>query len=559
MTSSLFADIGIILIAATIFGIFARFLKQPMILGYMLAGILIGPLGMRLVTNYENILLLSELGIAFLLFVVGLELDLKRLKDLGFVSVVTGVGQIVFTFIFGYLILSMMGFDALVSFYVSLALTLSSTVIIVKLLSDKKKLDTLHGRIALGILLVQDFFAVIALSVLSGATDLSPIVISWQVLKGITLLGIGLFLGVYVLKGIFKPIAKNTELLFLAAVTWCFAFAMGSTAWGFSMAIGAFVAGISLANLPYNVEIISRTKSLQDFFTTIFFVTLGMQITLAGISMFALPMIVLSLFVLFGNAIIVMLIMSLLGFKSRPAFLTGITIAQISEFSLILGIMGVHAGIIHPVVNSMIAVIALITFTVSSYMISYDTKLYSKLSKILKPFEKLNMRKVQYGGMTPTSYEIVLCGADKIGHSIIHALQKLGKTLLVVDFNPDTIKNLSRNKVPAIYGDIGDTEFLNHINLRKAEMVISTIQNKEDTLLLLQKTRKANKKAKIIVTALDSEEALEYYQRGADYVLIPNLVGGDHLSMILENNMQKKSFNKLRNAHISRLHKHERY
>ncbi len=559
MTASLFTDIGVILIAATLLGLLARRFKQPLLLGYMLAGLLIGPIGLRLVTNYDNILLLSELGIAFLLFVVGLELDVRKLKDLGFVSLATGIGQVVFTFIVGYFLLTLLGFSSVVSFYVSVALTLSSTVVIIKLLSDKKELGTLHGRIALGILLVQDFVAVIALSVLSGTIGFTPLLIAWQALKGIVLFGIGLVLGVYVLRKVFKPIAKNTELLFLAAIAWCFAFAMGATALGFSVAIGAFVAGVSLASLPYTVEIESRTKSLRDFFTTIFFVTLGMQLTLTGFTLYAGPMLLLSAFVLAGNPLIVITIMSMLGFKARPSFLTGITIAQISEFSLVMSIMGVHAGIISPAINSMIAMIALITFTVSSYMISYDHDVYQFFKKAIKPFEKLNRRKLVYGSLPKRHHQVVLCGANRIGHSILNTLKDMGKSVLVVDFNPDTIKRLNKEKVHAVYGDIGDAELLNAVKLHKAQIIISTIQNKEDTLLLLNKARRTNKKAHLIVTAFDSDEALEFYARGADYVLIPHLVGGDHMSTLLAQNLNKQALTKLRADHVGRLHEHARH
>ena len=549
---NLIADIGIILIVATILAIVARFLKQPLIIGYMLAGIIIGPLGLGWVVNHDVITTLSEIGIAFLLFIVGLELDIRKLKHLGAVSLIVGLGQVVLTFIAGYILAIFLGLPSTYAFYVSIALTLSSTVIIIKLLSDKNEINALHGRIALGVLLVQDFIAVMILAMMSNSGQITTSHIMSNLITGIGFFAVSIVIGTVLLKYLFKPIAKSTELLFLGAVSWCFAYAMLSHWFGFSIAIGAFLAGISLAPLPYHIEIASRIKSLRDFFATIFFVTLGMQIVLTGIQYLVWPIVLLSLFVLVCNPLIVMILMSVMGFKARPSFLTGISLAQISEFSLIMMATGYTVGIIPQTIVSVIAIIAVITFTISSYMITYDEQLYRLLKRLLKPFEKLSIKgfDLEYLPEKEADYKIILCGCDRIGHAILDSAQKMNKSILVVDFNPELIKKLMKEKIHCLYGDISDIEIMNKLNFRKAEIVISTIPDYADNSMLAKKVKSVNKRAIVIVSAEDVDDALELYNNGADYVILPHMLGGEHISVLLQETaknlgkiMKSKRFN----------------
>jgi len=302
------------------------------------------------------------------------------------------------------------------------------------------------------------------------------------------------------------------------------------------MAIGAFLAGISLAPLPYHIEIASRIKSLRDFFATIFFVTLGMQIVLSGITALIWPIILLSLFVLVCNPLIVIFLMSVMGFKSRPSFLTGISLAQISEFSLIMMAAGFSLGIFPQVLVSVIAIIAVVTFTISSYLITYDEQLYRFFKKFVKPFEKLAIKgfNLEYLPETELDYKIILCGCDRIGHAILESAQKMKKSILVIDFNPELIKHLMKEKVHCLYGDISDVEIMNRLNFKKVEIVISTVPDFEDSVLLTKKVKNVNKKALVIVTAEDIDDALDLYNHGADYVILPHMLGGEHISIVLQ-------------------------
>ena len=534
--SQLIADIGIILIVATVLAIISRFFRQPMIIGYMLAGIIIGPIGLGWVVNHEVITTLSEIGIAFLLFIVGLELDIRKLKHLGAVSLVVGLGQVILTFIAGYLLSIILGLPSVYAFYVSIALTLSSTVIIVKLFSDKNEINALHARIALGVLLVQDFIAVIILAMMSNSGRLITAHIMSNLIIGIGFFAASIVIGTLFLKYLFKPIARSSELLFLTAVSWCFAYALIAQKLGFSIAIGAFLAGISLAPLPYHFEIASRIKSLRDFFATIFFVTLGMQIVLAGLQYAIWPIIILSLFVLVCNPLIVLTLMCAMGFKARPAFLTGISLAQISEFSLIMIAAGHSLGILPQSLVSVIAIIAVITFTISSYMITYDEKLYRIFKRLVKHFESLRIRgfDLEYLPEREADYKIILCGCDRIGKAILESAQKMKKSILVVDFNPELIKSLMKDQIHCLYGDISDAEIMNRLNFKKSDLVISTIPDYAGNVMLTKKVKAANKRTLVIVTAEDVEDALELYEKGADYVILPHMLGGEHISLLLQ-------------------------
>jgi Kef-type K+ transport system membrane component KefB len=512
--NSLLIDIGIVIVVATVFAYFARFLKQPLILAYLVAGIVIGPVGLGLITNYENIAVLSELGIAFMLFIVGLELDIKKLRHLGFVAFAAGIGQIVFTFIAGYLI-ALIFFSRIVSTYIALALTFSSTIIVIKIYSDKNELGTLHGRISLGILLAQDFIAIIALALLSGMGNGAAVnPASFAVLKGVSLFVIALVAG-FVLKYVFKPVARSQELLFMSAVAWCFALVYLSARFEFSIAIGAFLAGISLASLPYNIEIIGKTRSLRDFFAVIFFVALGMQIVFSNISNIFMIAILFSAFVMIGNPLIVMTMLSLLGYKSRTSFLSAISIAQISEFSLILVALGFNAGILSQEVVSLIAIVALITFTLSTYMITYDSKLYEWLAPVARLFERKNGHKLEY--IPVKKYDAVLFGCDRMGGAVLKTLKQLKHKVLVVDYNPEVIKEcIVAHKQPAIYGDMGDLEILQRIPLRSVKLIVSTVPDVDDNRLIIRRAKQVNKNIVIFATAGHADDALELYEAGAD-------------------------------------------
>ncbi|HIE33863.1 MAG TPA: sodium:proton exchanger [Candidatus Altiarchaeales archaeon] len=545
-------DIGVIILAATVSAIFARILKQPLILGYMLAGIIIGPNVMGLIASEDIVKTFAELGMTLLLFVVGLELDLGRLKDVGKVSMGCGLGQIIITFIFGYAIATLLGFTGMESFYIAFALTISSTMVVIKLLSDREELDTLHGKIVLGTLLVQDIATIIVLGALPhlGSLGFSFIVDSMQAGVGIVILAI--VANRYLIPRIMDEITKSIELLLLFALSWCFIFSAIAYLLNFSFAIGAFLAGVSLAAFPYNIEIIGRVRSLRDFFSTIFFVSLGMEVplTIALIQ----PAIVLSFFVLVGNIIIMMFITRFFGYGIRTSFLTALSLAQISEFSLIMADVGYRYEHINEDIFSLIAFVAMATIVGSTYFIVHSDEIYRRILPLLKPLHSVSERKDLDNIPSRPRGHIVLFGCHRMGCVITKVLQAAGEKFVVVDINPEVIKSLIRQNIQAVYGDIGDIEVLTRVNLKDVRMVISTIPNKNDNLFLIKETRSLNPDAIIFVTANHIRDSLDLYKHGADYVILPHMLGGEKISEILSDYiMDKRNITDLKKSHIIQL------
>jgi len=553
---ALFWDIGLIIVTATFLAYIARILRQPLVVSYMLTGILLGPLGLSLIKEREVITILSEFGIAFLLFIVGLELDLRRLRDLGVVTTVTTLVKSVILFFLTFNVSLLIGFSHVEAIYLGLVLSFSSTMIVIKLLSDKGELDTLHGRIVLGILLTEDVLAILVLSVISTPGYMSLNMALMSLLKGVGLFSIAIVLSRYILPTIFKFVAKSQELLFLTALSLCFLFAKLADVSGFSVAIGAFIAGVAVATFPYNLEIISRIHSLRDFFATLFFVSLGMEIWVVNVGTLLYPLLAFVFLVLVVKPIIVMLNVSLFGYSSRSSFLTAVSLTQISEFSLIIALTGMQLKHISVDVFSLTALLALVSITFTSYFIKFDNNLYYRLNRYLAHLDRISQKRgKKLEDMPPKSTEhIIVFGAHRMGYKIVKTLMELKERFLVVDFNPEIITSLIEEGVHSIYGDIGDMEILKRVNLQGADMVISTIPNEEDSMLLIEEAKKVNPKAIVFVTADRLDQALELYDLGADYVFLPRMLSGEKASELISRHLRKaEKLEELKRSHIASL------
>ncbi len=557
MVSEVFVDISIITLLVVGVSFIMRILRQPLIIGYILVGILVSPYFFNMTVNQEGIAPFADIGIAILLFIVGLNLNPKLIKEVGLISVITGVGQVVFTAIIGFFIFKLLGFSSIVALYVAIALTFSSTIIITKLLSDKRELESLYGKIAIGFLIVQDIIAVMVSIIISsfGQENVTSAIMLNTLFKGFgVLLAVSLF-GYFALPYITKKIAKSQEFLLLFSLAWCFALAALFYALNFSLEIGALLAGLTLATSPYRYEISSKLKPLRDFFIIMFFILLGSQMTFSNFSEYLWPIIIASLFILIGNPLIVMVLMGILGYTSRTSFLAGLTVAQISEISLILVALGVKLGHLSSDVLSFVTIVGLITFAVSTYLIIYSHTLYRWLSPVLKIFER-NTRKIDKS-MPLTKrepYNIILLGYNRIGFSLLKAFPKLKKNYIIADFNPETINKLRQEKVNCIYGDADDIEFLEDIKIKEAEIIISTIPDIETNMLVLKEVRAFNKKSVIILTAHQISDALAYYKEGADYVILPHFLGGKYTASLIEHHGTNKAlYKKSKDEQISSL------
>lgn len=557
--SATFLELGIIVIAAVLIGAILNKLKQPLVLSYIFAGLIIGPI-LGLVKTEGSTELMTNLGITLLLFLIGLELNIKELKHIGLISVVTGIGQFVFAFLAGNTLALYLGFSAIESLFLGIALTFSSTIIVVKILSEKNELYTLHGKIAIGFLIVQDILAIIVLMVLaginnSGTATSSTLVTILPILKGIFLIMFAAISGNYAVPYLFRYFAKSQELLFLGSIAWCFFYSILSYYLGFSFEIGAFLAGLSLASSPYSLEISSRIKPLRNFFITVFFVVLGATLGFSFSPEILIPSIILAVFVIIFDPLIIIVLMSLFGYKKRTSFLTGITSAQVSEFSLIIIAIAFGMGYVSKEVVSIVTMTAVLTIVISSYLIIHSHKIYMMISHHLSFFERKDIQNKKINYFNEHNHAIVF-GYHRIGTHIIQVLKKSKIPFIVIDYDPDTEDVLSKKNIPHIYGDASDPEILETIGISKAKLVISTVPEYHDNMLIIKKV-KIWKNVRVIVTANQIKEALELYDAGADYVIVPHHLGGEKFETMLEDFLKAPGkVSKERTKHLNVLYAH---
>ena len=531
-----------------------KILKQPLIIGYIISGIIVGPYIFGILPDTGEIQTFSEFGIAFLLFIVGLHLSPRIVKEVGKISLITGIGQILFTTVVGYLVGISLGYTSLTSLYIAIALTFSSTIIILKLLSDKGDLDNLYGKISIGFLLVQDFVAVLIIIIVSSYSKAGTSFVSTMgltLLKGAFLILILVPISIYILPRLQKFFARSQELLFVFAIAWGLGLASLFFYAGLSIEVGALIAGILLSVSPYQIEISSKLKSLRDFFIISFFLLLGSQIVISNISQLLIPAIVFSLVIIIGNPLIVMALMGLGGYTKKTSFFAGLTVAQIGEFSLIVVALGVKNGHISSEILSLITLTVLITIGLCTYMILYSNKLYSFFSKYLSAFENEKLREKR---KISKNTDAVLFGYNRIGFGILTSLKKIKENYLVVDFNPDTISNMKKLGIPCVYGDVDDEALFDELPLKNLKIVVSTIPELETNQLIIKKVKSANPKAIVTVRAHSIEDAMQLYKDGADYVLTPHFLGGEYLAnMIKEIKTDANEYKKEREKHIKML------
>lgn len=529
MLPDIFAEVALLLLLAIGVGALGVRLRQPLIVAFIAAGILAGPSVLGWMHANDQVDLLAKLGITLLLFVVGLKLDLHIIRTMGPVALATGLGQVAFTSIFGYLIALALGMPPIAALYVAVALTFSSTIIIVKLLSDKREVDTLHGRIALGFLIVQDLVVVLAmigLNALAGAgTDEGSMSLEFLgvLLKGVAFLAVvGLAIR-YVLPKLLHLLSHSQELLVLFGISWAVALAALGDTLGFSKEVGAFVAGVSLASTPYRDALGARLVSLRDFLLLFFFLDLGARLEFGLLGDQLIVAAVFSLFVLIGNPLIVMVIMGVLGYRKRTGFLAGLTVAQISEFSLILGALGLSLGHIDAATMGLITLVGIITISTSTYMILYSHPLYEWLAPWLKIFERRQpyRENAQNEISDDAVQQVILFGLGRYGTGIAQALRERGCQVVSVDFNPELVRAGDPAGYPVLYGDAEDPEFIASLPLARIQWVISTAREQHVSRILIHTLRNLGYAGRIAVTAHHHDEIAGLEQAGADLVLIP--------------------------------------
>ncbi|MBI2607699.1 MAG: cation:proton antiporter [Candidatus Doudnabacteria bacterium] len=538
-------ELAIAITLAAVLSFVARWLRQPLILAYLAAGAIISYFGFFDPLGQETFNIFADLGIMFLLFLVGLEINYNSLRLVGKTSIIIGLGQIIFTSLVGFFIAQGFGFSQIESAYIAIALTFSSTIIIVKLLSDKKDLNSLYGKISIGFMLVQDAVAIFLMIILTGIETGTDAFTNLYVtaIKGLVLFLIILWLGKHVLPALFDKIAHSQELLFLASTAWVFVLAAIVSKIGFSIEIAGFLAGVALANSLESYQIAYKIRPLRDFFILIFFVILGASFVFGDFTGLTKPIITFSLFVLIGNPLIVLILMGLMGYRKHTSFLAGITVAQISEFSLILAALGLKLGQINEQVVALITAVGIITITLSTYLIIYGNTIYHWLRNPLSIFERKNTAENHL--FDPSAKKsIVLVGFHRTGRSFVQNFPK--KDLLVIDQDPDAIQELKKQGYDHLFGDIIDQEIFDKIRSTKLDLIVSTSPDLEDNLILIKKVRGLSRRPKVVVRAESDKEARMLYQKGADYVILPHFTSGHYLGAAIASDASLKVFRRLK-------------
>jgi Kef-type K+ transport system membrane component KefB len=508
-------------------GLVARMLRQPLIVAFIAVGILVGPSALGMVGQSSEIELFARLGIALLLFVVGLKLDLHIIRTVGPVALASGLGQVLFTSVVGYLIALLLGMSHVAAIYVAVALTFSSTIIIVKLLSDKREVDALHGRIAVGFLIVQDIVVVLVMIALTAFGQGSADISLWQeglfiLLKGALMLTAVALLMRYVLPGLLHRIAHSMELLMLFAIAWAILGAVAGDALGFSKEVGAFLAGISIASTHYREQVAARLVSLRDFLLLFFFIELGASLNLSTLGNQAGDAAIFSLFVLIGNPLIVMAIMGYMGYRKRTGFLAGLTVAQISEFSLILAALGLSLGHLDQSTVGLITLVGLITISASTYMILYSHPLYEWLAPYLGRFErKVPHRELDSQLSDTVNVDILLIGLGRFGAALADQLHRRGCRLLAVDFDPELVRRHRHDGYATHYGDAEDPEFIASLPLAQVGWVVSTVRDPGINRMLLHGLRQQGFGGGIAFSAETRQDAQRFEEEGVNMIFIP--------------------------------------
>lgn len=562
MTS--FASLAFLLVFACIISLIIYIIRLPLVFGYIIVGILIGPYFLNLISNSDSLELFAKIGIVSLLFIVGLNLNPNTIKEEAKESLILGLSQIAFTALSGFLLFYFIfNFPILPSILIASGLTLSSTIVVLKIISDKGDIDKLYSKMSLGVLLIQDFFATILLLILSimhtasiGEIKTSIIVASFS-LKVLILILIYFILSKWILPKISKLFTKSQELLLLFSAAFSFSYAYLFYVLGFSLEIGALFAGIILSASNFSKEIASRFRPIRDFFIIIFFIILGLEAEFINLIGAGWIIAILSIFVIIANPLILFIIMNLLGHRTRTSFYTSLTMGQVSEFSLVILSIARVYGYIDSRSFSIVLIVMLISICVTSYLILYSEKIYKHFRPILHFLEiRKNNKKII--DKDSEIFDFIVFGYDRVGKRFLDLAKGEKFNYAIIDINPKNIEKAQNDGGIAFFGDAGDIIFLEENNILKSKMIVSTIPdfNINMNLIGFYKKNKKDKNKIIIVVAHKENEAKALYKEGADYVIMPYHIGAEEAAYYISKfSFDKNKFIKEKNKHIKKLSK----
>src|SRR3954468_14198995 len=545
----LIRDITLCILFAWGLGLLAHFTRQPLILAYLVAGFFIGPFGMGWVKSQESIQIISELGLIFMLFMIGLEIDLKKIVRAGRVILFAAAGQMIGGCLLGVLFFMALGLPmgggGLDALYLSIACALSSTVIIVKVLYEKRELDTLPGRITLGVLVLQDIFAILFLAVQPSLADLQLSVILLSIARVVALVVTALALSRYVLPPLFHQIARRPALVLLGAMEWCFLIGEIPELLHLSREMGSLVAGVSISTFPYALDVTAKVTTLRDFFITLFFVALGMTIPIPNGSVIGLALVI-AAFTVISRVVTTFTPLYLLKQGLRASLLPAINLAQISEFSLVVIQTGIVAGHIKTQTASAASFAFVLLAVLSTFVMMRSDQI---VRRAIGPLKRIGLRDLDHShadegeeGGHGEGRRILILGFFRAASALLSEIERQNPELLdqigVVDFNPVVFQTLKARGIHVTYGDISNVDTLVHAGVGRAEIIILSVP---DSLLkgannekLVRHVRSLNTAAKIISTADVLSDVADQYAAGADYVVVTRLSDAHELFTVIE-------------------------
>lgn len=555
-SDALFAQLSLVIALGAGIALIMRLLRQPLIIGHIITGILAGPAVFNIIQDESGFTVLSTIGVALLLFIVGLELSLKIISRLSKVVFLTTFMQMGVVTLAGAAAARLLDFGRMESLIIGLCLAMSSTIIIVTLLQQKKELMRLFAQIAVGVLILQDLVATAAKITLS-ARSAGDTLLEVSLLLGRGILLIVLLYGMsrFILPKAAKFLESSKELLLILSIGWALGLATLFAKIGFSFEVGALLAGMSLASLPFSHEVASRLRPMRDFFIIIFLITLGYTLVPDQIRSALLPAVTFSLLVFILKPLAILAALGMQGYTKRASFKAALALSQISEFSLVFIVAAAQHQYASQAAQAALGLTALITFAGSTYLIKYDDVIFSALEKHLRFFERRVTKLEQKGAMQ--SYSIVLFGYRKGGAEFIRTFKSMGKRFVVVDYDPDAIELIERQHVNFLYGDASDPELIEELRLNKSKLVVSTITDAATNEFLAHWLNEHNPGAVFVGSAESAYQAAKLYSEGASYVMMPHFIGSEKISTFIKRTGFKKTeFNKFREKHLHYLESH---
>lgn len=554
--ADLLTQLSLVMALGSGIAIVMHLLRQPLIIGHILTGIIAGPVVFNVIQDGSSLSILGSFGVVLLLFIVGLELSLKIISRLGKVVVLTTVAQMTVITIAGAALARLLHFGRLESLIIGLSLAMSSTIIIITLLQQKKELMRLFAQIAVGVLILQDLFATVGKITLSArSTGGSLVEFSLLFGRGILFVVVLYLISRFVFPRITKYLESSKELLLVTTVGWALGVATLCAKIGFSIEVGALLAGMSMAGLPVSHEVASRLRPMRDFFIIIFLITIGYTIVPNLVEDVWFAAVLFSLLVFIVKPLVVLISLGAQGYTKRSSFKTAMTMSQISEFSLVFVYAAVQHSYASESVQAVIGITALITFAGSAYLIKYSDQIYLLLEKHLRLFERKVTEVEQKNALH--SYPIVLFGYRKGGAEFIRTFKNMNKRFVVVDYDPEAIDLIEKQRADILYGDATDVELLEELQLEKCKLIVSTISDFTTNEFLAHWIKEHNPGVVFIASAETSYQAAHLYSEGAAYVMMPHFIGSEKISTFIKRTGFKKSeFHKYREKHLKYLEAH---